>query len=768
LKAWGKQLLQGAPMTVAKVLQLLQGDPQHVAWDRMTDAQLLQGFVATRADAAFAALVRRHSGMVWGVCLRVLRQHQDAEDAFQATLLVLLRKATSIRPPHMVGNWLYGVAHYTALKARAMNAKRRSQQRQSAATLANAKANQEADQELQQLLDQELSRLPDKYRAIVVMCDLEGKTRAEAARQLGLPEGTVAGRLTRARAMLARRLARQGLAVSATALVGELAQSCASAAPAIVVASALQTACHAKASGAVPSKIAALTERVVKTMFLNQLLRGTVPVVLTAVALLGAAVVLQTTLGPSSTEASAQPVAEKGIKAEPSQKGDPSRKPGQADKDPVALQDLQQRFGQLSPEARLELIDKIATDEKEFQPVSSGDVTLTVVARGSLESADSGDIYCKVRTAVAGKPGTMTIKGIIDNGSDVRKGDVLIQLDDSGLRDELKAKTKDYQRALVEMKTFEATRDVQKLQNQLDVIAGEIALRGAELDVKKYAGNDNEEKEILQLKADKARLSLQLAKAAGKIRLTQADADLEAKTANANAELALINSIKDQFELCIIKASKDGMVVYYVPPRWEDRFQVVAQGEPVREGQKLLQMPDLNNILVNSRIPEALVTFLHSEGKDKSQAALIKVDAFPNTVLKGHVKLVDNVASHQSFLAGEKVYRTLIAIDNEKNPQKPSLRPGMSAEVTIEDVARKTGVVRVPVQAVVHAGQGHYCYVKVGKEIQKREVTPGLTGNEFVEIKSGVKDGEAVLRDVDAVLRRLSPLLGPQPPEKKR
>src|SRR6202142_3874171 len=96
----------------------------------LTDGELLTLFLNDRDDAALAALVRRHSSMVWGVCRRVLRGHHDAEDAFQATFLVLVRKAASVAPREAVGNWLYGVAHTTALKARATAAKRHAREKQ--------------------------------------------------------------------------------------------------------------------------------------------------------------------------------------------------------------------------------------------------------------------------------------------------------------------------------------------------------------------------------------------------------------------------------------------------------------------------------------------------------------------------------------------------------------------------------------------------------------------------------------------------------------
>jgi RNA polymerase sigma factor (sigma-70 family) len=185
--------------------------------DGPTDAALLESYVGTADPDAFAALVRRHGPMVRGVCRRLLRDPHDADDAFQATFLVLVHKASSIAPRHAVGNWLYGVAYRTALKARADALRRRVKERQAAECRQDGRtAPPEPDPA--PLLYRELHRLPEKYRTVVVLCDLEGNTRKEAARELGWPEGTVAGRLVRARALLARRLMRYGLSATLAAL----------------------------------------------------------------------------------------------------------------------------------------------------------------------------------------------------------------------------------------------------------------------------------------------------------------------------------------------------------------------------------------------------------------------------------------------------------------------------------------------------------------------------------------------------------------------
>ncbi len=257
----------------------------------LTDGQLLEDYLSRRDEAALAALVRRHGPMVWGVCRRVLRNWHDAEDAFQATFLVLVRKAASIASRELLANWLYGVAHQTALKARATAAKRRTRERQVTEMPEPAMTEKEVWRDLEPLLDEELSRLPDKYRVVIVLCDLEGKTRKEGAQQLGCPVGTVAGRLARARVMLAKRLAQRGVALSGGALAAVLWQSVSAAGmPTALVSSTIKAASllaagQAAATGVISVKVAALTEGVMKTMLFTKLKMATA--VLLVVALVG-------------------------------------------------------------------------------------------------------------------------------------------------------------------------------------------------------------------------------------------------------------------------------------------------------------------------------------------------------------------------------------------------------------------------------------------------------------------------------------------------
>jgi RNA polymerase sigma factor (sigma-70 family) len=240
----------------------------------LADGQLLDEFIRPREPEALAALVHRHAPMVWGVCSRTLGRTPDAEDAFQSTFLVFARKAASVTPKEMIGNWLYGVARQTALNARAAAGRRRNKERP-VIDMPQPPSNDPWG-ELLPHLDHELGCLPHKYRAVIVLCDLEGKTRGEAAQQLRLPEGTVASQLARGRAMLAKRMARHGAKITTAGMAAFLARSAVSAntPPAIVsstINAVVAVAGGKAAANVVSANVAALTEGVVKTMFLRQL-----------------------------------------------------------------------------------------------------------------------------------------------------------------------------------------------------------------------------------------------------------------------------------------------------------------------------------------------------------------------------------------------------------------------------------------------------------------------------------------------------------------
>jgi RNA polymerase sigma factor (sigma-70 family) len=260
----------------------------------LTDAQLLDRFVARRDESAFAILVERHGPMVLAVCRGVLKDVNDAEDAFQATFLVLFRKAGGLRGGKSLGSWLYRVAYRIAIRANAVAARRRERSWEDEAMAAEAasskRAGDELDRDLLPMIHQEIDRLPDRYRAPIALCYLEGLSYEDVARQLGWPIGTVGSRLSRARELLKSRLARRGVTATSGALAVLLARE-ATAAPAGWVEATTRaamglgsTAKGATAAGTVSAAVA-LSDQILRRMLMIKLIQVTV--LLTAVASAG-------------------------------------------------------------------------------------------------------------------------------------------------------------------------------------------------------------------------------------------------------------------------------------------------------------------------------------------------------------------------------------------------------------------------------------------------------------------------------------------------
>jgi RNA polymerase sigma factor (sigma-70 family) len=252
---------------LTRLLARLQQDSGVVA-----DRQLLARFIASRDEVAFATLVRRHGPMVLGVCRRVLHDLHDAEDAFQATFLVLARKAASLVVGESLGCWLYGVAYRAALEARDFNARRRGRE-VSMKDVADPHVAPAEAQDWRPVLDRELHLLPEKYRSAIVLCDLEGRTRTEAARLLKIPEGTLSSRLAIGRQMLAKRLARCGVSLSGGALAVMLSEGVASAALSAALVNLTSKAAALVAAGQVAGSTPAVLvmKGVMKAMLLKKL-----------------------------------------------------------------------------------------------------------------------------------------------------------------------------------------------------------------------------------------------------------------------------------------------------------------------------------------------------------------------------------------------------------------------------------------------------------------------------------------------------------------
>jgi HlyD family secretion protein len=261
----------------------------------------------------------------------------------------------------------------------------------------------------------------------------------------------------------------------------------------------------------------------------------------------------------------------------------------------------------------------------------------------------------------------------------------------------------------------------------------------------------------LNSKLKEAELGLAKSKGQSRAKLAQAEAARLAKKSVYEQELSRKREIEGEILKCDVFAPQDGLVVYYVPEQVKgggggSQQSVVAQGEPVREGQKMIQIPDLTQMMVNVKVPEAFVSHLHSDDPSEPSArqhAQIRVDSFSNQVLKGYVKTVDLIASQTDwFNADVKVYKTMVTIDAG---EIDGLRPGMSAEVTINARETRDPVLVVPVQAVVGSismGANRKCFViNPDGQPELRDIVVGMSNERLVEVKSGLQEGDKVVEN---------------------
>jgi RNA polymerase sigma factor (sigma-70 family) len=342
----------------------------------LSDAELLEQFAVRRSETAFEALLHRHGPLVFGVCRRMLFDTHDAEDAFQATFLVLARKAGSIAGRSLLSNWLYGVALRVATRARKNAYRRRMTERQDVDLTAVAGMERLVDPDLAPLLHEEVQRLPEKYRCPVVLCYLEGKTNAEAADQLRWPVGTVKTRLDKARELLRTRLARRGVALTATLLAANLLPA---AVPAAVFGGTFQSALsfaagNAIAGGAASAQALTLAMGVLRTMMLAK--------VKTIVAAVLAVIVATGVGGLSYRGLALEPAAVDG------------KKGGKAKEDKDAI------LGEWNVE-KLVMDGEDATDTEEGKRFKSGPMTFTakkIVLEGAFEMPYRLDATAKPKT----------------------------------------------------------------------------------------------------------------------------------------------------------------------------------------------------------------------------------------------------------------------------------------------------------------------------------------------------------------------------------
>jgi HlyD family secretion protein len=495
---------------------------------------------------------------------------------------------------------------------------------------------------------------------------------------------------------------------------------------------------------------------------------------------------------------------------------------------------------------------------------------LTVVERGTLESADNREVTCRVKAGT--KTTALNIKWVIDDGAEVKTGERLMEIDDSALQDQLKVEKITLDQARAAWIAAEETYKIQRSQNESDIATAEVVIELAIIDLRKYLEGDYQQdlkmkegdiknarsdldiqrervawaeraatRDYLsegQYKAEKSKFeSLQIAldqklearRVLNDFTKVRTVKDLESKIAEAKRALARVNDqakaklitadsdrvtkksvyeqeqdkyddIEEQIRKCIIVSPQDGMVVYYVSEQSRygsgSQQSIIAQGEPVKEGQKLMRIPDLRHMLVNTKVHEAMISRIKGDTwkptgfPDVLRAALlvqpddlsrllnmvampdirerfrdhelqkvtdglratVRVEAFPDRVLHGHVKSVATVAAQQDWMSADvKNYQTMVAIDESLE----GLKPGMSAEVTIHVESTDANVLTVPIQAVfggVELGGKRKVFVKSGDDIRERDISIGLANEKIVEVKDGLAEGDVVVLNPKAIL----------------
>ncbi|QEH37601.1 ECF RNA polymerase sigma factor SigE [Aquisphaera giovannonii] len=293
-----------------------------------TDRELLERFAGKRdgeAERAFAALVARHGPMVHSVCRALLRNGHDAEEAFQATFLVLATKAGSLRTPDLLGPWLHGVAHRTARRLREKDSRRRRHEAEaSMSAIQEDRSDRPAmGRDEIEALHEELDRLPEPYRVALILCDLQGLTHEEAGRRLNRATGTISARVSRAREKLRGRLARRGLALSAGAIASATSMSNASAMPPALALSTIDLAMHVTcdlAAGTVSESVLALSREISRRMLMTKMTLASA-----AILALGASAAGVSALARPTPPPTAAPKAEAPTPAQP--KGTPGDEP---------------------------------------------------------------------------------------------------------------------------------------------------------------------------------------------------------------------------------------------------------------------------------------------------------------------------------------------------------------------------------------------------------------------------------------------------------
>ena len=711
----------------------------------LTDGQLLERFATDGGEAAelaFAVLVERHGPMVMRVCRGVLADPHDTQDAFQATFLVLVKRARGLWVRDSLGPWLHQVAYRTASCARANAARHRRLERHAAMT-ARETAPREQDVELERLLHEEIDRLPERYRSPVVLCDLEGRTYEQAARHLGWPVGTVKSRLSRAHGRLRDRLLRRGLAPDAKAL----ALTPGLKVPALPIPPALldsTTTAAVRFAGmgpavAVRGSAVSLAEGVLRAMSMTHWWK-----VATVLLVAGATASGVEWLGQGGAPATQNPA-------------------GKQEKD-------------------------IRAGDVPTREMTPGTMKRIVSARGSVEAAQNFDVYNRIE-------GQTTIIRIAPEGTKVKKGEVICTLDSAALRDQLvnqrittKSAEANYlnaklNRERAELALKEYTDGILKqeeegLKQAIEGSRGAIRKYEERLERTRKAGQRLKEAvsniggvktpadivaEVdIQDRIEDAELNLDrerraLAQAEGKKEILEkytrdrtirelgsevnkTRSDELYRQATWELEKGKEIKLERQIAMSTLTAPIDGTLVYANDPSrmFGNNRSQIEEGATVRERQKIVSLFDSNGPMqINAKVDESDIAHIAPR-----MSVRVKVDAFTDMTMPGVVTDVAPLPDPTFLFMGDrKVYTTRIRIG-----QRPDgLRPGLTASAEIV-AGELENVLSVPAGAVItYGGEDHVAVKMPDGRVEWRVVVLGASDGSNYEVKEGLRSGDKVI-----------------------
>ncbi|MFO0907187.1 MAG: efflux RND transporter periplasmic adaptor subunit [Isosphaeraceae bacterium] len=700
----------------------------------LTDGQLLERFLTGQeeaAGAAFSTLVDRHGRMVLSICRGILPSSHDAQDAFQATFLVLVMKARDLWVRDSLGPWLHQVALRTA-QAQRVAAARRRRIEQALAAQRPVQSHPVPLDEPAFRLHAEIARLPERYRVPIILCDLEGSTVEQAARHLAVPVGTIKSRLARGRSRLRDRLQGREESIRDGSTPVSLP-------PALLVVT-LRDATRAATEGlsAVPPTIRPLVLGGIRTMSLSLWWKSTA----TALAFFA-------TLSSASLMATTQETGRPDVK--------PASKPKPAEPVSRSAENVAQR----------------------------GPFRWIITERGSIEAAQSTDVVNPL-------PGQTRILSILPEGTWVKKDQVVAELDAGEIRVRLamqrrglrtaeghQAKAehalqaaqrdlKSYQAGTIEIETEATKAEIQEaeataqaadqrmkrtrdaLKQLQDLTAGkptpESIARSLELE------NQVQDAQLTRLRALATIVRL---KRALQVRdesvypanierlrseIEQASTVLATQRALVESERKQVATLERQVEAAILRAPTDGTIVYANPPSLAPPVvlmpPVIREGAVVRERQLLFNIPDLSHMVMNAKVHESIVDQLKV-----GQMGTVSIDAFPGQQVQGTVEAIAPLPDPTSMLGrGPKLYSTRVRLSDHDR----RLRPGMTAEIALV-LAEVPDAIMIPVDSVLRFdGNAFVGLREADGSYHLHQVTLGPSDGKTATVKSGLKPGDQV------------------------